>query len=209
MAKEPFFSFREPKGIGGSILVWSMNWGHKMMAKWGLKHLNIRDNDCILDIGCGGGANIARMLKMASNLKLSGLDYSELCVKKALKYNKKAVDKKHCEIKQGSVSNIPYEETVFDIVTAFETTYFWPDIKNDAKEIFRVLKPGGTFFICNEDVRLDDDKKPHNDYFEKKFNLKMYSPKEFTNILSEIGFMDIQIILSKNKKLMCVIAKKT
>jgi ubiquinone/menaquinone biosynthesis C-methylase UbiE len=207
MLKDFFLNIKNPKGIGGSIVLWSMNWVHSTMAKWGLQYLNIKDNDNILDIGCGGGANIARMLKKASNLKLFGMDYSELSVEKSIKYNKKAVDRKQCEIKQGSVSNIPYNESAFNIVTAFETVYFWPDIKNDTKEVLRVLKPGGTFFICNL-TSGSDNEKSSNEYFVKMLDFKIYSQKDFNDILTESGFVDIKINLSKDKKLICVIAKK-
>ncbi len=36
-----------------------MNNGHAKMAEWGLKFLKLKETDHILDIGCGGGANIA------------------------------------------------------------------------------------------------------------------------------------------------------
>jgi ubiquinone/menaquinone biosynthesis C-methylase UbiE len=48
------------------------------------------------------------------------------------------------------VSQIPWEDGAFDLVTAFETVYFWPDFEGGLKEVRRVLKPGGTLFICNE-----------------------------------------------------------
>jgi len=35
-------------------------------------------------------------------------------------------------------------------VTAFETVYFWPELAQNFREVYRVLKPGGVFFICNE-----------------------------------------------------------
>ena len=38
----------------------------------------------------------------------------------------------------------------FDAVTAFETVYFWPDLPLCFREVYRVLKPSGTFLICNE-----------------------------------------------------------
>ena len=39
-----------------------------------------------------------------------------------------------------------------DRVTAFETVYFWPELAQNFREVYRVLKPGGVFFICNEAV---------------------------------------------------------
>jgi SAM-dependent methyltransferase len=207
MLKDFYLNLRKPKGLGGSIILWSMNCIHSIMAKQGLQYLNIKDNDSILDIGCGGGVNIARMLKKASNVKLFGIDYSELSVEKSIKYNKKAINEGQCEIKHGSVSNIPYNEATFDIVTAFETVYFWPDINNDTKEVFRVLKPGGTFLICNGTVRLNNEEYSDG-YFVKILDLKIYSQEDFNAILTKSGFTDIKINLSKNKKLICVTAKK-
>ena len=61
--------------------------------------------------GIGGSImlwSMSRMLKKALNVKPSGIDYSELSVEKSIKYNRKAINKGQCEIKQGSVSAIPY-----------------------------------------------------------------------------------------------------
>ena len=42
---------------------------------------------------------------------------------------------------------IPFSGNFFDIVTAFQTHYFWPDLKNDFKEVHRVLKSEGQFLV--------------------------------------------------------------
>ena len=48
----------------------------------------------------------------------------------------------------------------FDAVTAFETVYFWPDLTQCFREVYRVLKPGGDILICNESSGdMDKDKK--------------------------------------------------
>lgn len=51
---------------------------------------------------------------------------------------------------QGSVAGMIFAAGWFDLVTAFEAVYFWPDLPRSFREVYRVLKPGGTFFICNE-----------------------------------------------------------
>ncbi|MDR1469294.1 MAG: class I SAM-dependent methyltransferase [Spirochaetaceae bacterium] len=51
-----------------------MNIGHSGVSRWGLKHLDIKPGDYILDIGCGGGVNVARMLKRAREGRVCGLD---------------------------------------------------------------------------------------------------------------------------------------
>lgn len=53
-------------------------------------------------------------------------------------------------MQQASVAELPFEAEQFDVVTAFETVYFWPELAQNFREVYRVLKPGGIFFICNE-----------------------------------------------------------
>jgi ubiquinone/menaquinone biosynthesis C-methylase UbiE len=207
MLRDFFMSLRKPDGFGGKIMIWLMNICHNKMARWGLSYLTINQDDVILDIGCGGGKNIAYMLKKTINGKVYGLDYSQLSVNKSITYNQKAINENRCEIKQGNVSKIPYSDKLFNIVTAFETIYFWSDIYNDFREVYRILKQGGLFFICNESFRLKDEEQPHK-YFTKILNLKIYSINDFKKILSETGFEDIEISISKNKKHLCVMARR-
>lgn len=46
-----------------------MNESHEKLARWGVSHLDIENNDIILDIGCGGGVNVKRFSEMAPNGK--------------------------------------------------------------------------------------------------------------------------------------------
>ncbi len=207
MLKEFFMNTRKPQGLGGLFMLRMMNLGHSAMATWGFSHLQINPADTVLDIGCGGGKNIARMLQSASKGKVLGLDYSELSVKKSRALNQRGIAEGRIEIKQGSVSQIPYPDDQFDIVTAFETVYFWPDFLNDLKEVARVLKKKGTFLICNEETRLDGE--PVSDKgFAKMLDLKIYSPGDFKKSLEQAGLENIKADISQKGKLLCVTAQK-
>ena len=140
----------KPKGIGGKIMVNMMNTGHSSMAEWGFTHIEIKNNYICLDIGCGGGANVKRLLAKTPYGKVTGIDYSEISVIKSQKINKEEIENKRCEILQGNVMKLPFGNETFDIITAFETIYFWPDINEAFKQVYRVLKGSGTFMICNE-----------------------------------------------------------
>ena len=50
-----------------------MNIGHSPMAEWGLKHIKINKNDISLDVGCGGGANIKKLLEKVQRVKFLAL----------------------------------------------------------------------------------------------------------------------------------------
>lgn len=66
-----------------------------------------------------------------------GIDYS-VSVIKSSKINKAEIENKHCEILQGNVMKLPFRKETFDIITAFETIYFWPDINGAFKQVYRV-----------------------------------------------------------------------
>ena len=156
--KELIINARKPVGELGDKLLDRMNESHESLARWGVSHLDIAANDVILDIGCGGGVNVERFLEMTEN-KVYGIDYSEIAVEKSAKLNQDAVDEGRCEIIQGSVSQLPFEDDSFDIATGFETVYFWPDFVNDCKEVRRVLKDDGILFICNEAIPDEADER--------------------------------------------------
>ena len=145
-----FENTRKPVGLGGKIMVAMMNVGHSAMAAWGLRFLQPAPDAMVLDCGCGGGANIKTLLKLCPKGKVQGIDYSAVSVEKARKVNAGAIAAGQCTVQQASVAELPFEAEQFDVVTAFETVYFWPELAQNFREVYRVLKPGGIFFICNE-----------------------------------------------------------
>ena len=150
-----FENTRKPVGFGGEIMVAMMNFGHRALARWGMGFLTLPADGKVLDCGCGGGANIQKLLKKCPQ----GIDYSPVSVAKARELNEQAVNDGRCVIWQGSVEQIIFAKDWFDAVTAFETVYFWPNLHRCFREVYRVLKPGGTFLICNEcsgDTDKDD-----------------------------------------------------
>ena len=146
-----FQNARKPGGLSGRIMLWAMNWGHASLAKWGRSHVSPEPDARVLDIGCGGGANLAQFLKLCPQGSVCGIDFSAESVATSLRKNAGAVAAGRCEVRQGDVSRLPYADASFDLVTAFETVYFWPDVSAAFAEVFRVLGPSGVFLIVNEE----------------------------------------------------------
>lgn len=92
----------------------------------------------------------ARWLERCPEGHVTGLDYSAVSVATAQKYNRQAIAEGRCAVVQGNVAELPFEDDTFDVVSAFETVYFWPGLERCFAEVLRVLKPGGLFFLCNE-----------------------------------------------------------
>ena len=198
-----FENTRKPAGLGGKIMVAMMNFGHSAMAEWGLHFLQPAPDAMVLDCGCGGGANIKKLLKLCPKGKVQGIDYSAVSVEKARKVNAGAIAEGRCNVQQASVAELPFEAEQFDVATAFETVYFWPELAQNFREVYRVLKPGGTFLICNEsNGDTDKDKK----WTEIIGGMTIYKDAELKTYLEQAGFHDVQI--HKKKSWLCITAWK-
>lgn len=101
-----FENTRKPVGFGGKIMVAMMNLGHSPVARWGLRFLELAPDARVLDCGCGGGANIKRLLKKCPQGIVRGVDYSAVSVEKARNLNRTAIQKGRCAVWQGSVERI-------------------------------------------------------------------------------------------------------
>ena len=135
-----FQNARKPGGLSGRIMLWAMNCGHASLAKWGRSHVSPEPDARVLDIGCGGGTNLAQFLKLCPQGAVCGIDFSAESVATSLRKNAGAFAAGRCEVRQGDVSRLPYADASFDLVTAFETVYFWPDVSAAFAEVFRTVR---------------------------------------------------------------------
>ena len=164
-------------------MVKGMNIGHEKLAKWGRSFLNIKTSDVVLDLGCGGGRNVQYFLTKAR--KVYGMDYSKTSVDIASSVNSEAIRDGRCKIIEADVAKLPFEDESIDIVTAFETIYFWKNIEVSFREIHRVLVKDGQFLICNEGAyREHKNIKKWADMLD----FEVYSPEYLTETLNKIGF---------------------
>lgn len=196
-----------PQGFWGKMMIKSMNKGHSELTDWALVHLEIKRNYNALDIGCGGGKTVSKLCKRIGNGKVFGIDYSELCVEKSKKLNKNNIMCGKASILQSSVSSLPFEDNKFDVITAVETYYFWPDKLNDLKEVYRVLKSGGKLLLVFEMVKSEEE--PHKwDNVEKSLGIEAVSKDGIADILLHAGYQNIRTYSKSSTGWLCVTAEK-
>src|SRR5438309_320867 len=126
---------RKPSGWIGRRVARVMNIGHARLAKWGLSHVTVASDFTVLDVGCGGGKLIDTLASLAPAGKIFGIDYSTSSVGIACATNASHIAEGRVDIRVGTVSQLPFAPNTFDLVTAFETHYYWPDLQRDLGEI--------------------------------------------------------------------------
>ena len=145
------------------------------------------------------------MLKRYPQAEVTGLDYSEVSVKKSQEVNADAVQNGRCRIVQGDVSALPFVDASFDLVSAFETVYFWPGPDRSFSEVFRVLRTGGVFMVVNE---ADGKNKADEKWTTIIDGMKIYGKEELERYLREAGFTRIETYRSEGKHRLAVRAVK-
>ncbi|MBY7004296.1 class I SAM-dependent methyltransferase [Clostridium botulinum] len=200
--------FRRPKGMMGKFIAKSMNKEHFEVTTWGLDKFKVKEDNIILDIGCGGGRTVNRLAHGVPKGKVFGMDYSLDCVNFSKKYNKDLIENGKVEIIHGSVDKMPFEDDKFDIISAVETTYFWPNLSDSFKEVKRVLKPSGKFIIVNASYTNEKFKERNEEYLRKVPGMKIYSVDYIKNLLEEVGYNNISIETLEGENWLCAIGEK-
>jgi ubiquinone/menaquinone biosynthesis C-methylase UbiE len=202
---------RKPSGLFGRYILWDMNRHHSKLTDWGLGHVSIAQTDTILDVGCGGGRTISKLAAMASGGKVHGIDYSEESVTAAHRNNKRWIDIGRVSIRHGTVSQLPFANDTFDLVTAIETHLFWPDLPKDFREVFRVLNPRGMLLIVAEIYKggkhLEGVRKK---IFDRHLaaNMNLLTPDEHRELFANTSFSDVRIFEELDKGWICGTGKK-
>jgi ubiquinone/menaquinone biosynthesis C-methylase UbiE len=187
-----------------------MNSGHSKLTDWGLKHVSIEKHHTILDVGCGGGRTASKLAAMATQGKVYGVDYSEESVAAAKRANAQWIELGRVEVRHGSVSQLPFPEGMFDLVTAVETHFWWPNLPGDMREVVRVVKPGGTVVLVAEVYKgANTTVSKLAEKYASRTGMTLLSVEEHHELLTDAGFSNVQVIEERGKGWICGIGRKS
>lgn len=203
--KQYFNQTRKPSGRLGSLMIANMNLGHARLADWGMQQLPEASPKQILEIGCGGGRNVTRLLQTFPEARLTAIDYSPLSVQKTEARNRALVQAGRCTVLEADVSALPFPTSSFDLATAFETIYFWPGLTECFTQAAKVLKPGGIFLIVNESDGTDPASRSFENIIE---GMKLYTEEQISEALRKAGFSSVQAFHHPSKSWLTVIGRK-
>lgn len=118
--------------------------------------LKLEGNENVLDVGCGLGKltnGIAKQLKDGKVIGIDIWDQMEIPGNSAEKaYENAEIEgvREKVEFKFGNVLDIPFPDKMFDLVTSssvLNNLHGMDEKLKALKEIYRVTKPGGRFFL--------------------------------------------------------------
>jgi len=202
-----FRQVRKPSGPLGRRVVRAMNLSHSKMTDWALQQLTVPNNAAILDIGCGGGETVRKLAALAPNGKVVGLDYSAASVAVSRNTNANDVAAGRVQIVQGSVATLPFPDSTFDVVTAVETHYYWPDLPANVREILRVLKPGGIFALIAETYRGGPFRFVYG-IVMPMLRAAFLSDAEHRDLLTQSGFAEVTTEHLSGKNWICAVGRR-
>ena len=198
---------RKPDRFAGRLFAMAMNSSHAKLTDWGFTHIAIGKDFTILDVGCGGGRTIEKMAALASNGKVFGIDYASGSVATSQWRNKSLIRAGRVDIQQSSVSKLPFSADTFDLVTAIETQYYWPDLVNDMREVLRVLKPGGMLAVIAETYK-GGSRDVILGTAMKLFGSASLGVEEHEQLFAQAGYVNVEVFEERKKGWICVVGRK-
>ena len=202
-----FRQVRKPSGPLGRRVVRAMNLGHSTMTDWGLQQVRMSKNATILDVGCGGGRTVQKLAELAPEGKVVGLDYSAASVAVSRATNADSIAAGRVRIEEGSVAAVPFPDCTFDVVTAVETHYYWPDLPANVREILRVLRPGGTFALIAGTYRGGPFRFLYG-MVMPLLRAAFLSEAQHRDLLTQAGFTQVAIMHPSGKNWICATGRR-
>jgi ubiquinone/menaquinone biosynthesis C-methylase UbiE len=143
---------RSPEGTAGRLAGWLMSYINAQPYELAIRALDLRPSDSVLEIGFGPGAGVRRLLKALPRGHICGVDHSATMVNAAMRRNRRAIAEGRVELRQAGFSPLQFGNETFDKALLVNVVYFFDRSGDEAREIYRTLKPAGLVVIYATDA---------------------------------------------------------
>ena len=109
-----------------------------------LEKMRLQPTDNVLDAGCGAGWLSRRLARMVPDGRVVGMDISDEMVRRA---RRASPDHDNLLFVVGGIEQIPWEANFFSHAVSVESAYYWPGPAAGIRELFRVLREGGSAWV--------------------------------------------------------------
>lgn len=195
-----------PSGLIGKYIIGSL-WNKRNAAlnddTFACLDLNVED--CVLDIGFGGGYLLERILSTVEQGMVAGTDVSPIMVKNGQRRWREAIAAGKVDLRSGKAEALPFPDGRFSKVCSVNSIFYWNDVCQGIAEMFRVLREEGKAvitFTCKKDL----DQK-----WFVRYGVKAYNDDEVRKMMADAGFGEIELKRNRDmhREFVCLSGYKT
>lgn len=179
--------YGNPRGSEGRTILEGMNDHHMPLWEWCMSFMPKGMDGAVLDVGCGGGGFLRELSRKYPFAMFFGADISEDALSMTSESNAALIEEGGLELHMASVDDLPFDDGSFDLVTAMETYFFWPDPVSGIREVARVMSPGGLFVIGSEMQVRDDNLDRVEDAF-RSYGARLLPDDTIAGMMDSAGF---------------------
>ena len=103
----------------------------------------------VLEIGCGRGGGARYLLRAFGPERLTAVDFAPALVR----FCQSGPSDPRLEFRVGNAMDLDLPDEGFDAVVNVESSHCYPDQQAFIREVYRVLRPGGTFHYADDFAR--------------------------------------------------------
>ena len=169
-----------------------------------LENLALSPDDCVLEIGFGGGYLLGKMSKIVTDGLLAGVDGSQAMVDYCEKRFRALIRDGWLDLKCATAESLPYPDAYFTKVCSVNSIFYWHDVPAAFSQVWRVLADGGALVLCFTCKESLEDKS-----FARQ-GLVLYDADEVQQMMESAGFHETRTISSadRHRKFLCVVGRK-
>ena len=151
-----------------------------------LDRMRLATDENILEVGCGAGWLVALLAEQVPEGRVVGLDVSDEMVRRARQRNDEI---ENVMFVTGEAGEIPWDGQFFSQVLSVESAYYWPDPARGVREIFRVLREGGSAWVLINYYRENAHAHQWGEILTVPIHL--LSAEEWAGMFRDAGFTDV------------------
>jgi SAM-dependent methyltransferase len=184
---------RQPGGVLGRLAYRNGPKAHEPSFKAILDALGPAGERAVLEIGCGPGVLLERVLTGGAH-SAAGLDHSPDMLALCMARNREAIAEERLQLKLGDAATIPWPTESFNVALSANMFFFIYDPAAVLAELHRVLAPGGRLVIASLSGPLPPASL-RNWWLYPPMGpaLNVHTDRQMEAMLTDAGFIDISV----------------